>query len=142
MPGWTLRFHKRGFLDHSGKCNIVRGNGRLFVAVYEISTSEKTVLDRIEGVGKGYHAVEIDVPDFGDCHTYLAAGSHIDDGLQPFTWYRALVLAGCEYLDFPAEYAEAIRAVDATVDPDTGRHDEHMSLVDRLTRHTNAPIRD
>ncbi len=130
VPGLSLRFHKRGYTDFSGKCNIAPcQNGLIYVAIYEISAAEMALLDRSEGAGAGYDRALIGVDGFGDCVTYRAAATHIDEFLLPLSWYKALVLVGCEQLAFPERYIEAIRAVTAVRDGDGDRHNTHMQLV-------------
>ena len=130
ISGMALHFNKRGYRDFSGKCNIVRdGNRFIYVAVYEIPLTEMRWLDHHEGAGSGYVRTVIEVDGFGDCITYQATGAHIDDKLQPFTWYKMLVLAGCQKLAFPDSYVEGIRAVPAVQDLDSDRHEIHMQLA-------------
>ena len=95
VPGRRLRFHKRS-VDESGKCNITTGDGIIHVAVYELTGREKSRLAEIEGAG--YTIETLDVPGFGECFTYVAALSYIDERLRPYTWYKELVLVGCEAL--------------------------------------------
>ena len=131
LEGKALRFHKRS-KDDSGKCNIIDDNKQqVYVAVYEIDESEKPVLDNAEGVGYGYRIGEIRVADFGKCFTYIAENSHIDDSLKPYTWYKELVLVGCENLGLPMTYIDQIRRVDADVDFDKQRNEKYMELVAR-----------
>lgn len=130
IDGQKLRFHKRS-IDQSGKCNIVGGNGRVHLAMYELSVSEKAELDRIEGAGSGYSVETIDVPGFGECFTYIATASHIDDELRPYSWYKELVLAGCDALRLPTDYIAMIRKIAAIADPDTTRHASNMKIVEQ-----------
>ncbi|MGC1306174.1 MAG: gamma-glutamylcyclotransferase family protein [Phormidesmis sp.] len=130
IANMALRFHKRGYRDFSGKCNIVWGQGyTVHVAIYEIPTAEMRSLDQHEGVGSGYDRALIHVDGFGKCVTYMASATHTDEALSPFTWYKALVLVGCEKLAFPSRYIETIRAVPAVRDFDCDRHEHHMNLV-------------
>lgn len=130
VAGKTLRFHKRG-RDRSAKCNIVACDDEIHVAIYRISAVDKSQLDRIEGVGYGYDIELLDVPGYGECFTYVAADSHIQDGLRPYVWYRELVLVGCELHRFPAEYRSAVRAITVRNDPRGERHTRHMALVEK-----------
>ena len=136
IAGMALRFHKRGYRDFSGKCNIVEDSDRLiYVAIYEIPVAEMRWLDHHEGAGAGYDRTLVEVERFGDCATYQAtAAAHIDDTLQPFTWYKMLVLAGCRKLAFPASYVESIRAVSAVQDLNSDRHKTHMQLAAECAR--------
>lgn len=130
VDGLSLRFHKRGNLDGSGKCNIVDQAGcEVYVAVFEVSNTDAEQLDIAEGVGLGYKRQEIEIDNFGRCFTYLAQDSHINDTLLPFGWYKALVLVGCRFHGFPRGYLGAIDSVAAVTDPDPERHALHMNLL-------------
>lgn len=131
VPDLELRFHKRG-KDGSGKCNVVAGDGMVHVAVYEFEIVEKPLLDDIEGLGRGYESAAFTVSGFGTCFTYAAASTHIDESLEPFEWYKRLVLLGCEFNGFPAAYVERIRATGHALDPEAARHDENMRLADEI----------
>jgi gamma-glutamylcyclotransferase len=126
IGGRALRFHKRS-VDGSGKCNVVPTDGEVHVAVYEIAAEEKPRLDAAEGVG--YCARTIDVAGFGECFIYIADDSHIDDALSPYSWYRELVLMGCEYLEFPQRYIDGVSSIESHRDPDFERHTKHMAIV-------------
>ncbi len=130
---YTLQFHKRG-QDDSAKCGISECGHGLHVAVYEVNDADRRVLDGIEGVGKGYEVDEVRVPGFGRCFTYVASRTHIDDLLQPFDWYRELVLLGCLRHAFPAPYCERIAALPVIEDPDPARREQNWGTVERLKR--------
>lgn len=128
LPGWSLRFHKRG-ADGSAKCDIVTGDEGAHVAVYDLSAAHRRRLDTIEGAG--YEARALELPGFGQAYAYFAADSHIDVGLKPYAWYRALIAIGCRYHRFPADYVARLAGVDTIDDPDGARHESHMALVRR-----------
>jgi len=130
LDGLALRFHKRGNLDGSGKCNVIeQANSYIYMAVFKLPDKSIEQLDEAEGLGSGYERGRIHVPDHGVCMTYYAQPSHIDDSLVPFSWYKELVLAGCRYHDFPAEYLEQIQAVAEVMDPDLKRHAINSKLL-------------
>ncbi len=126
----TLRFHKRG-KDGSAKCNITAGAGEIYVAVYEISPREKVRLDQIEGRGIGYKIEILDVPSHGECFTYVATDTHVDESLKPYSWYKELVVVGSEFLQFPRRYVEWLASHQSLDDPDAERHAEQMKIVRR-----------
>ncbi len=130
---YTLQFHKRG-QDQSAKCGFTDCGQGLHVAVYEVDAADRPVLDAIEGVGKGYHVDEISIPGFGNCFTYVASGTHIDEVLRPFDWYREMVLLGCLRHAFPAPYCARIAALPVIEDPDPVRRETNWSTVERLRR--------
>lgn len=137
IAGQRLCFHKRS-KDRSGKCNIVGGHSSIHVAIYELDGQEKAKLDQIEGVGFGYAVEEIEVPGFGECFTYVATASYIDDELRPYSWYKELVLVGCDALRLPIEYIARIQDVDAIDDPDRARHANNMKIVEQVRMTANA----
>ena len=131
LPDWSLRFHKLS-VDTSGKCSIRQGSSGVHFAVYDISDADKENLDRIEGVGSGYDVITLDIPDFGRCFSYSASKTHIDETLDPYDWYQALVLVGARALGFPPDYVKGIAAVPACRDPNDARHREMWNLVDSI----------
>lgn len=137
VAGKRLCFHKRS-IDKSAKCNIVAGSGSIHVAVYELDQQERALLDQIEGVGSGYSVETVEALGFGDCFTYVAATSHIDNGIRPYSWYKDLVLAGCEALELPVDYVAMIRNIAAVDDPDKERHASNMQIVARARLSTNG----
>lgn len=133
VGGHALRFHKRG-QDASGKCNIAGPGDGVYVAVYELSVEHKVVLDRIEGVGKGYDRDLIEIPGHGTCHTYVAQHTHIDDEIEPFDWYRELVIAGSRFHGFPHYYVERLVSTRAVPDYDDMRGTENWLTVEALRK--------
>ena len=136
LPGFTLRFEKRS-RDGSGKCTIVEEAGaRVHLAIYEIADAETPALDRAEGLGRGYSLETIELPRFGPCQTYVGQHEHLDPALRPYTWYRELVLVGCEFHGFPDSYVRLVSSVPAHLDPNAARHEENMALVRRARAET------
>lgn len=138
VPGFDLRFHKKS-VDGSAKCDIVEAASEIHVAVFEILFEEKPLLDKIEGLGIGYDEMQIAVPNVGDCWTYTAAESHVDPTLIPYTWYRAMVLLGCELHGFPERYTRTVRQVADQPDPDEQRLRENSLIVEAMRRATGGP---
>jgi len=137
IAGKRLCFHKRS-KDKSGKCNIVAGDGSIHVAVYELDGQERAELDQIEGAGSGYAVETIEVPGFGECFTYVARASFIDDDLRPYSWYKELVLAGCEALCLPVDYITMIHEIAMIDDPDKSRHATNMRIIEQARACANA----
>lgn len=132
LPNWSLRFHKRS-KDESGKCSILPGNDGVYVAIFDISAADKRLLDGIEGLGSGYAGTVLSVPPFGDCASYIAEESHVDDTLRPYDWYKALVLAGAKFHGFPEDYLARIESMQAIRDPDAQRGTEQWALVKSIS---------
>ena len=137
VPGWSLQFHKRS-MDGSGKCNVLNsGSGEgVYVAVFEMHKKDKKKLDDIEGIGMGYDDSTMEVPEFGKCCTYLGTVSHIRNELQPYDWYKEMVLLGCRKLDIPNRYSSMIEAVKCIRDPLEKRSLEQWKIAERLRHDT------
>jgi hypothetical protein len=136
LPGWRLHFHKRG-KDGSGKCNVVETGAPgdcVHGVVYRIAAREKPLLDRAEGLGSGYELRRLRVASHGEAFLYVAAPSHIDECLQPFSWYKAYVVEGARFHGLPDAYLEDLAAAEALADPDAGRQREHLRLLWHLSR--------
>jgi len=130
VANWELRFHKRGS-DGSGKCNIAAAAGdSVCFAIFKIEPRERLLLDQVEGLGKGYDETSIAIPGHGECFAYVANGSHIDDQLVPYTWYKELVLVGLTYHRACHKYIDRVTAVRAHRDENAARHEENMALVE------------
>jgi len=95
-----------------------------------VSAEDKLTLDRIEGVGVGYSEISLCVPDVGDCVSYVAEESHIDDSLQPYDWYKELVLIGARFHGFPGDYLNQIESIHALDDPSLRRRLREWKTVE------------
>lgn len=129
LGGWALRFHKVG-LDGSAKCNVVqtgREDDRVHCALYDIDAREKALLDRFEG--PRYRETALQTARFGEVFFYVALNAFVDDTMQPYSWYRDLVLAGAEYHAFPPEYLEGLRRTACLPDPDRERHALNVGVL-------------
>jgi hypothetical protein len=128
VPGWSLKFHKRSS-DGSGKCNIVGAEQSVFFALFDIDASDKPTLDRVEGLNYGYEEIAIETENFGRCFCYIASSTHIDENLQPYSWYKELVIVGLEYHQASPEYLERVQSIEHIIDSDKARHYENMAIV-------------
>jgi AIG2 family protein len=125
--GYRLEFSKRS-RDGSGKATIVRSNKseeHVFGVVFEVAISERAALDNVEGVGSGYKRIDNLLARFqqgGEIMrgaTYVA--TDVDQTLQPYDWYHALVIAGAKQHDLPADWIAAIERVVGVPDPNPKR---------------------
>ncbi len=142
LPGHELRWHKRS-MDGSGKCDVAPASSDLavFGVVYEIDADDKPALDRAEGLGDGYDQKDATVILNGDVVTasiYFATTTN--PGLKPYTWYKALVVAGAKEHGLPAPYIASLEAVEASEDPDRTRHERNMRIVSAAGRLDGAKV--
>jgi len=131
VPGWSLNCHKRS-KDGSAKFNIIAGGHGVYVAIFEISADDKIKLDNIEGVGSGYHTVNLSVPQIGYCTTYVAEDSYVDESLRPYEWYKKLTTLGARVQCFPDAYVQLIDEIPACEDPDKARHATNWRIVEAI----------
>ena len=131
-----LIFHKIG-RDGSAKCDI-HNTGRacdLFWGVlFKISTDERYLLDRAEGLNRGYGYKTVRVKSN---ETVIEAGAyyatHIDVSLRPFDWYLNFVLKGAEEHGLPNSYLNSLKSWSAIVDPDSQRSQRNFLLLKEST---------
>ena len=128
-----LRFHKSS-KDGSGKCDaFFTGNGEdvIFGALFEINPSEKTALDRAEGLGSGYNEKEITfIAEDGisfKAITYFATS--INEDLKPYSWYVNHVLVGAKETSLPNDYIQRkITAAQSIEDNDKERDAKQRAI--------------
>jgi gamma-glutamylcyclotransferase len=133
LRGYELRWHKISRKDGSGKCDIVRTDrpgAAVFGVLYKIAASEGADLDSAEGLGFGYDEAEIEVCHDGDQRTVTAyVATATDPALKPYSWYRALVVAGAKEHGLPTDYIAKLEAVLAEEDQDQERHGKNMAII-------------
>ena len=136
LSGQRVAFHKIS-PDGSSKADLIE-DGRCalaFGALYSIDHQHLPALDAVEGLGSGYDRHLFPLRFRGRSlrpFTYRASATHIHPDMQPFSWYRDLVMAGAEYLDLPRSYKQGLSGVAVQHDPDPKRHSEHVALLGRI----------
>ncbi|WP_420410580.1 gamma-glutamylcyclotransferase family protein [Hoeflea sp.] len=132
-----LEFSKKS-KDTSGKATLVPRPGNIqYGVLFEISREDQNKLDSEEGVGAGYERIEdfAIVKTVGDVKmsvtTYLA--EEPQDGLKPFDWYLALVLAGAMQHNLPTSQILEIRSTRYSIDTNAESKGKRKAL-EALTR--------
>jgi hypothetical protein len=123
VPYRHLAFHKHS-TDQSGKCDLPKTDNAgdiAFGVLFEIPDSERSALDRAEGLGHGYIDAPIEVFDAASnpvpAIAYFATDDAINATLVPYDWYHCLVVSGARQHDLPAHYIASIAAVHSVPDP-------------------------
>ena len=133
LNGYMLRWHKWSRKDGSGKCDIVSASSpkaHVFGVIYRIDMNQKCLLDKAEGLRQGYAEIEVDVLCEGVRIAAVAyQATDIDHSRRPYSWYRALVVAGAREHRLPEEYISQLEAVATQEDRDRARHDQNMRLI-------------
>ena len=134
LPSHQLAFHKVGS-DFSAKCDIVftgQETDCVHGIAYNISLQDKTILDKIEGLGSGYDEKSVQLVlnngDSSNAVSYYA--THIDSTLKPFHWYKQHVLHGAKENSLPSAYIESIEKISSENDPDIKRNKRELSIYD------------
>lgn len=127
-----LCFHKIG-RDGSAKCNAYYTGKRedyILGAVYSIAPSHKTLLDKAEGLGKGYEIKHVTVrTDTGaEVSPFLYSATEIDRNRKPFHWYKEHVLRGMREHGFPVQYLARAAAVESIADNDPARTARELQI--------------
>ncbi|WP_076720517.1 gamma-glutamylcyclotransferase family protein [Motiliproteus sp. MSK22-1] len=149
LNGCQLRFHKRG-QDGTGKCNLIFPSSPTqpannseqkikhlcFGALYQLGDNEIQQLDILEG---GYERVILEIELDGQrrlAYSYQAKSENIDDALKPFDWYQALVVAGSDYLKFPAVYQQQLNQLRVLADEDMERANRQQALLQAILNYS------
>ena len=122
ITGYSLRFHKRSYIDHTGKCDAYYtgiATDRVWGSVYRFSEDQIAAMDELEGPGYRRAAVEATMDGrVVEADLYLAEPEAVNPDLPLLESYKTCVLAGARELDLPREYIGAIEALPSIPDPD------------------------
>ncbi len=126
----TVTFHKIS-VDGSGKATLTHSCGEeAHGCVFAISRDEKSSLDSAEGMGYDEKAVLVQVgPELFEAFTYVAAPSHLDQALQPYDWYVALVEAGAREHQLPEWVIEAYSSAERKTDKNVDRAEKAWRIL-------------
>ncbi|MBI5769670.1 MAG: gamma-glutamylcyclotransferase [Verrucomicrobia bacterium] len=123
VRGRILRFQKKSS-DGSAKCDLATTqcyDDQAWGVLFEIPDAQIAVLDDAEGLGKGYAREPIQVRredgQVVESTAYLATPDAVVPNLQPYEWYRNLVVTGARQNNLPAAYIAALEATPAIPDP-------------------------
>ena len=133
LDGYALCFHKRGG-DGSGKCDAYQtgvSTDILYGVVYSLTRRQRDLLDGFEGPGYASRNVSVNAGASSlTVYAYVARSEHVETALQPFGWYKSIVLAGARTHGLPAHYIARIAAVGSLSDPDRDRDSHHLAMLD------------
>lgn len=134
LPGYELSFAKKS-KDGSGKATLVvsdQPGAKTYGAIFDISCDDLGALDHIEG--RGYKRIEgveaFSVPERKPVSvtTYIADPKALDQRLQPYDWYLALILKGADRIGVPVDYSRWLAATAASADPVPTRSTRNKAL--------------
>ena len=110
LPQHALRFHKKS-VDDTAKCNayFTGDEGDYVIGVlFDVPDERKPDLDRVEGLGNGYHEQVVTVTlakgTTQNAFAYVTDETHIDDSWKPTVEYRGHVERGAREHGLPEDY--------------------------------------
>ena len=132
LAGSKLMFHKAS-IDGSAKCDALKTdipNDFILGVLFDIADDEKTILDKIEGVGKGYELADVVITNDNaeQVEAFMYVATDIKNNIQPYDWYKHHVVYGAKQANLPADYIESINKVEAKLDPDKSRYNQEMAI--------------
>ena len=117
VSGYKLLFNKRS-KDKSGKANLIYTGDKSLVwgVIFDISEDQKPILDKAEGLGKGYDEYKLivinDLEQEIECVCYIATDEkYLDNNLKPYDWYKEYCLIGAKQHNLPEDYILTIESV-------------------------------
>lgn len=136
VPGYKLVCNKVSKKDGSAKANISKTDnlaGLVWGVLFTIDDKEKPLLDKAEGLGKGYNEDKLTFfDDAGNTYTaqvYIADSNSIDNTLLPYDWYKEFIISGAIQNKLPAEYILQLQSITCIRDHDEERRTKNYSIL-------------
>lgn len=136
LPGYKLVCNKVSKKDGSAKANIIKTDNLtelVWGVLFTIDKTEKTSLDKAEGLDKGYN--EDTLTFFDDTNNsyvaqvYIADSNSIDNNLLPFDWYKDFIVSGAIQNKLPVEYISQLKSMGFVRDHDEKRRTENYAIL-------------
>lgn len=137
LSSYQLKFNKHG-QDDSAKCNIEftgLTNDYVHGVIYELDFAGLKLLDEIEDLNAGYQHKMIQLPVNGltiDVLTYIAMPDYVNDRIEPFHWYKQLVLEGMLFHRFEKEYISQTERMVSRADLNIERKRSMQHIVEEI----------
>jgi hypothetical protein len=132
--GHRLTFEKAG-ADGSGKAMLEADASEEACVpgiLFEISLSDLPSLDQAEGAGAGYDRIDsFPVIASGDGEAIMATtyvATSVNQGLKPYDWYLALVIAGARQHDLEEQHLKELRHTEYIIDDKPNRKARLVAL--------------
>lgn len=136
LPGYKLVCNKVSKKDGSAKANIIKTDNLtelLWGVLFTIDKTEKTLLDKAEGLGKGYNEDTLTFSDETNnpyvAQVYIADSKTIDNNLLPFDWYKDFIVSGAIQNKLPVEYISQLKSMGFVHDHDEERRTKNYAIL-------------
>ena len=101
--------------------------------LFTIDDKEKPLLDKAEGLGKGYNEDKLTFfDDAGNTYTaqvYIADSNSIDNTLLPYDLYKEFIISGAIQNKLPAEYILQLQSITCIRDHDEEKRTKNYSIL-------------
>lgn len=122
--------------DGSAKANIIKTDvpaDLVWGVLFTIDSNEKSLLDKAEGLGKGYSEDTLTFFDETNnsyaAQTYIADSKAIDNSLLPYDWYKEFIVTGAIQNKLPAKYISQLQSIACVRDSDEERRTKNYSIL-------------
>lgn len=135
LPGHKLVCNKISN-DGSAKANIKKTDVPAEIVwgvLFSIDSNEKALLDKAEGLGKGY--IEGILTLFDETNNsyaaqiYIGDNNFLDNTLLPYDWYKEFIVSGAIQNKLPAEYILQLQSIACIRDHDEARRIKNYSIL-------------
>lgn len=122
--------------DGSAKANIIKTDVPaefVWGVLFSIDNNEKALLDKAEGLGKGYNECTLtffdEINNSYTAQVYIADSKAIDNDLLPYDWYKEFIVTGAIQNKLPAEYISQLQSITCIRDHDEERRTKNYSIL-------------
>jgi gamma-glutamylcyclotransferase (GGCT)/AIG2-like uncharacterized protein YtfP len=136
LSGYKLVCNKVSKKDDSAKANIIQTDNLadlVWGVLFTIDNDQKPLLDKTEGLGKGYNEdTLIFFDETNNSYTaqiYIADSKAIDDNLFPYDWYKEFIVSGAIQNKLPFEYIAKLKSITCVRDHDEERRTKNYDIL-------------
>jgi len=101
--------------------------------LFSIDNNEKALLDKAEGLGKGYNEGTLtffdEINNSYAAQVYIADSNSIDNTLLPYDWYKEFIVSGAIQNKLPAEYIQQLQSITCIRDHNEARRIKNYSIL-------------
>ena len=135
LSGYKLVCNKAS-KDGSAKANILKSDipgDIVWGILFKIDSTEKPLLDKAEGLGKGYNEDCLTFTDENNlkhiAQVYIADSKSINNCLVVYNWYKEFIVTGAIQNQLPADYITQLQSIPCIPDPDEKRSEKNYSIM-------------
>ena len=136
LTGYKLMCNKVSRNDGSAKANIEKSDIATDIVwgiLFEIDNNEKPMLDKAEGLGKGYNEDCLTFTDENNlkhiAQVYIADSKSINNCLVVYNWYKEFIVTGAIQNQLSADYISQLQSIPCIPDPDEKRSEKNYSIL-------------